>query len=97
MTCTVGGDIDRENMEIYWNKFKYGNETQRVFLFVNSRDVHRAKNDLPDASNKPRAVGQLVGFVYHLYINNTVLSDDAQYSCYHRSVGDMRRLIVNGE
>ena len=97
MTCTVGGNIIRENIKIYWYAWKVGNKKQRVFLFVNSRNLHRAEGDLVDTSNKPRAVGQLDGFVYYMYINKTVLSDDAVYSCAHEYAEDHKRLFVNGE
>ena len=97
MTCTVGGDITKEDIRIDWYKWKSINESQRVFLFVNSINLHRSENDLLDESNKPRAVGRLVGFVYHLYINKTVLSDDAVYSCVIDAEEDYTRLIVNGE
>ena len=97
MTCTVGGNITKETIRIDWYKWKSSNGTQRVFLFVNARNIHRAENDLSDTSTKPRAVGQLVGVVYHLYINKTVLSDDAVYSCVIGITEDSTRLIVNGE
>ena len=97
MTCTVDGDIPKEYINIYWYKWKSSEERLRVFMFANSRDVHRAENDLVDTSNIPRAVGQLVGFVYHLYINKTVLSDDAVYSCLLDAEEDSRKLTVNGE
>ena len=99
MTCTVGGDITIENIRIDWYKWKSSKQPLRVFLFVNSNTIplHRAENDLLDASNESRAVGQLVGFVYHLYINTTVLSDDAVYSCVLDAIGDFTRLKVNGE
>ena len=97
MTCTVGGNIAKEDIHIYWYKWTSGSEGPRVFLFVNSQNIHRAENDLVDASNKPRAVGKLIGFVYHLYINKTVLSDDAVYDCVVDATGDFTRLKVNGE
>ena len=97
MTCTVGGDITKEDISIYWYKWTSGSEGPRVFLFSASKNIDRAENDLVDASNKPRAVGQLVGFVYHLYINKTVLSDDAVYSCVVDAEEDFTRLKVNGE
>ena len=97
MTCTVGGNIAKEDIRIDWYKWTSGTDKHRVFLFVNSQNLHRAENDLVDASNKPRAVGKLIGFVYHLYINKTVLSDDAVYSCIIYAEEDYTRLIVNGE
>ena len=97
MTCTVGGDIPKEAINIYWYKWTSGSDKHRVFLFSASKNIDRAENDLVDASNKPRAVGQLVGFVYHLYINKTVLSDDAVYSCFVDAKQDLRKLTVNGE
>ena len=97
MTCTLTGDtgdIISQNIRIDW--WKYNN---RVFLFDNARNIHRAENDLLDTSNKPRAVGQLAGFVYHLYINKTILSDDTRYFCFLDTpyAHDSTRLIVNGE
>ena len=97
MTCTVGGNIAKEDIRIDWNKWKSIYGSQRVFLFVNSINLHRAENDLVDASNKSRAVGKWIGFVYHLYINNTVLSDGAVYSCLVRAEEDAKRLTVNRE
>ena len=97
MTCTVTGDITSENIRIDWYKWNSNKELQRVFLFDNARNIHRAENDLLDASNKPRAVGQLVGFVYHLYINKTVLSDDYKYYCVIGLTRNSTRLIINGE
>ena len=93
MTCTLGGNITKEAIRIDWYK---GNK-ELIFLFVNSRNLHRADNDLLDTSNRSRAVGQLVGFVYHLYINKTVLSDGALYYCAVGGTEDSTRLIVNGE
>ena len=97
MTCTVGGNISKEDIRIDWYKWTSGTDKHRVFLFVNSENLHRAEKDLVDTSNKPRAVGQLVGYVYHLYINKTVLSDDAVYSCVLDPNGDFSKLTVNGE
>ena len=94
MTCTWSSVRVHK---IEWYKRKLGSEKQRVFLFVSSENVHRAENDLLDTSSKPRAVGQLVGLVYHLYINKTVLSDDAVYSCALSGTEDSTRLLVNGE
>ena len=94
MTCTLTGDIISQNIRIDWWK-----SNNRVFLFDNARNIHRAYDDLLDTSNKPRAVGQLVGFVYHLYINKTVLSDDTAYYCFLDTpyAYDSTRLRVNGE
>ena len=97
MTCTVGGNISKEYIRIDWYKWKSSEHALRVFLFVNSPPFHRAENDLLDASNESRAVGQLVGFVYHLYINKTVLSDDAVYSCVLDAKEKFSKLTVNGE
>ena len=101
MTCTVGGDVAQEDIDrIDWFKWTSDTDKHRVFLFVRSRSIQRAEKDLVDASNKPRAVGQLAGFVYHLYINTTILSDDAVYSCLNGLYGpveDARRVIVNRE
>ena len=99
MTCTLAGDINSTNIRIEWYKWKSNGESQRVFLFDNARNIHRAENDLLDTSNKPRAVGQLVGFVYHLYINKTVLSDVSPYYCILDTTYayDYTLLTVNGE
>ena len=97
MTCTVGGNITNEAIRMDWYKWKTVSHKERIFLFVNARNIRLAENDLLDTSTKPRAVGQLVGFVYHLYINKTVLSDDAVYSCAMSSAEDSTRLTVNGE
>ena len=97
MTCTVGGDIPKEYIIMYWYKWKSITDKHRVFLFVSYQNLHRAENDLLDTSNKSRAVGKWIGFVYHLYINNTVLSDDAVYSCACDAEEDFTRLKVNGE
>ena len=99
MTCTVGGNITKDYMiiRIDWFKWKIVTHKERIFLFVNSRNLHQPGNDLLDTSNKSRAVGQLVGLVYHLYINKTVLSDDAMYSCRLGGAEDSTRLTVNGE
>ena len=98
MRCTIISGWSNDRLE--WYKGGDPNTRKRVFLYVRAAGLHRASNDLVNTTvepNKDRAVGRMVGNVYELYINKTVLSDEAIYSCRVDLVYISQRLTVNGE